>query len=184
MIKATLEKDIRRLITPRAAAIAGILFGQIVSLADSYRDEPRELLREYADLRIRALDRAARESAITRSERIHDELWLLAKEIAKVNPDPTIALYLSSLNEVIDLHTEHINAELGFRVPPIIVLSLCVVAVMTMILIGVYDSYRNKYNLIALILVVLIVSVVFLVIIDMDRSNLGLLQIPQKALIE
>jgi len=31
---------------------------------------------------------------------------------------------------------------------------------------------------------VLIVSVVFLVIIDMDRSNVGLLQIPQKALID
>jgi hypothetical protein len=32
-------------------------------------------------------------------------------------------------------------------------------------------------------MVVLIVSVVFLMIIDMDRSNVGLLQIPQKALI-
>lgn len=73
---------------------------------------------------------------------------------------------------------------LGFRVPPIIVLGLYVVAMMTMILIGIYDSYREKHNLIALTMVVLIVSVVLLVIIDMDRSNVGLLQIPQKALID
>jgi hypothetical protein len=33
-------------------------------------------------------------------------------------------------------------------------------------------------------MVVLLLSVVFLVIIDMDRSNVGLLQIPQKALID
>ncbi len=87
------------------------------------------------------------------------------------------------MNQVIDIHTERITAELGFRVPLIIVLGLYIVAVMTMILIGVYDSYRAKHNLIALIMVVLIVSVVFLVIIDMDRSNVGLLQTPQKALI-
>ncbi len=52
-----------------------------------------------------------------------------------------------------------------------------------MILIGVYNSYREKHNLIALVMVVLILSVVFYVIMDMDRSNGGLLQIPQRALI-
>ncbi len=143
----------------------------------------RQFLREYVNLRLKALDPAATQSAIARSEQIHDELWLLAEDVAKGNPDLTIALYLSSLNQVIDLHTERINVELGYRVPPIIVLGLYVVAVMTMVLIGVYDSYREKHNLIALVMVVLIVSVVFFVIIDLDRSNAGLLQIPQEALI-
>jgi hypothetical protein len=32
--------------------------------------------------------------------------------------------------------------------------------------------------------VVLIISVVFLVIIELDRSNVGLIQVPQRALIE
>jgi len=82
------------------------------------------------------------------------------------------------------LHTERVNAELGFRVPPIIILGLYAVSLLTMILTGVYDSYREKHNLIALIMVVMIVSVVFLVIVDLDRSNVGLLQIPQKALVD
>ena len=153
-------------------------------LADPYGVESRKLLREYVNLRTKALDPRARELAIARSEQIHDELWLFAEEVAKEDPGPITALYLSSLNQVIDLHSERINAELGYRVPPIIVLGLYVVAVMTMVLIGVHDSYREKHNLIALIMVVLIVSVVLLVIIDMDRSNVGMLQIPQKALID
>ena len=124
------------------------------------------------------------QSAIARSVQIHDELWLLAEEVAKENSGSTIALYLTSLNQVIDLHTDRLSAELGFRVPPVIVLGLYVVAVMTMMLIGVHDSYREKHNLIALIMAVLIVSVVILLIIDMDRSNAGLLQIPQEALID
>jgi hypothetical protein len=173
----------RQLVVSEANAI-GTTYLRAGYLADPYGAESRELLREYVSLRIKALDPAATESVINRSEQIHDELWLLAEEIAKGNSGSTISLYLSSLNEVIDLHTERISAELGFRVPPIMVLGLYVIAVMTMILIGVYDSYREKHNLIALIMVVLIVSVVFLVIIDMDRSNVGQLQIPQKALID
>ena len=144
----------------------------------------RELLREYVNLRIKALDPAETKTAIARSEQIHDELWLLAEEVARENSGPTIALYLTALNQVIDLHTERLSAELGFRVPPIMVLGLYVVAVITMMLIGVYDSYREKHNLIALVMIVLIVSAVFLMMIDMDRSNVGLLQIPQKALID
>ena len=173
----------RQLVVSEANAI-GTAFLRAGYLADPYKIESRELLREYLDLRIKALDPAATESAIARSEQIHDQLWLMAEEVAKGNPGPTIALYLSSLNAVIDLHTERISAELGFRIPPIILLGLYAVAVMTMILIGVYNSYREKHNLIALIMVVLIVSVVFLVIIDVDRSNVGMLQIPQRALID
>lgn len=173
----------RQLVVSEANAI-GTTYLRAGYLPETYEVESRELLREYVDLRLKALDRGAAATAIARSEQIHDELWLLAEEVAKEDPGPTIALYLSSLNQVIDLHTERISAELGYRVPPIIVLGLYVVAVMTMILIGVYDSYREKHNLIALIMVVLIVSVVFFVIIDLDRSNVGLLQIPQKALID
>jgi hypothetical protein len=152
-------------------------------LAEPYGTQSRELLGEYVGLRIKALDPTATASAIARSEEIHTELWLLAEELAKENPDPTVALYIMSLNQVLDLHTERVNAELGFRVPPNLVLGLYAVAIITMVLTGLYDSYREKHNLFALIMVVLIVSVVFFVIVDMDRSNVGILQIPQKALL-
>lgn len=174
----------RRLLVVSEANAIGTTYLRAGYLADPYGVESRELLREYVNLRIQALDPAATALAIARSEQIHDELWLLAEDVARVNSGPTIALYLSALNQVIDLHTERISAELGFRVPPSMVLGLYSVAVLTMVLNGVHDSYREKHNLIALIVMVLIVSVVFLMIVDMDRSNVGLLQIPQKALIE
>jgi hypothetical protein len=173
----------RQLVVSEANAI-GTTYLRAGYLADPYGVKSRELLREYVNLRIKALDPAETKTAIARSEQIHDELWLLAEEVARENSGPTIALYLTALNQVIDLHTERLSAELGFRVPPIMVLGLYVVAVMTMMLIGVYDSYREKHNLIALVMIVLIVSAVFLMMIDMDRSNVGLLQIPQKALID
>lgn len=174
----------RQLIVVEANAI-GTAYLRAGYLPEPYDRTSRDLLREYVDMRLKALDRSATAMAIARSEEIHDELWVAAEEIVKkIDAGPTIALYLSALNQVIDLHSDRINAELGWRVPSTIILGLYVVAVLTMVLIGVYDSYREKHNLLALIMVVAIVSVVFLVIVDLDRSNVGLLQTPQKALID
>lgn len=173
----------RQLVVAEANAI-GTAYLRAGYLDDPFGMESRLLLREYVSLRLKALDPSATQAAIARSDQIHDELWLLAEEVARADSGETTALYISAVNEVIDLHTERITAELGFRVPPIIILSLYMVAVMTMMLIGVYDSYRDKHNLVALVMIVIIISVVFWVIIDMDRSNIGLLQIPQDALVD
>jgi hypothetical protein len=173
----------RQLVVSEANAI-GTTYLRAGYLPDTYGVDSRKLLVEYVNLRLQALNPAETEAAIARSEQIHDELWLLAEDLARENRDSTISLYISTLNEVIDLHTERINAELGFRVPQVIVWGLYLVAVITMTLLGVYDSYRENHNLLALLMVVLVVSLVFLLIVELDRSNVGLLQIPQKALID
>jgi hypothetical protein len=158
-------------------------------LRAGYLDEPissesRQLLREYVDLRLSALDRAQLQTAITRSEEIHHELWSRAEILAKANPVPTIALYISSLNEMIDLHTERINMELKIRVPAIITIGSYLVAVLTMMLIGIQGCYTDKRNYLALMVMIIILSLVFVLIIDLDRSQQGFLTIPQKALID
>jgi hypothetical protein len=85
---------------------------------------------------------------------------------------------------VIDLHTERLSAELGYRVPSIVVSGLYLVFLMTMALVGVYDSYSQRHNRVALTVMVLILSLVFVLVIDLDRSNAGLVTTPQKALLD
>ena len=173
--------DRRQLMVAEANAI-GTTYLRAGYLSEPYVEESRQLLREYVNLRLEALDSAKTAAAIARSEEIHDELWVRAEKLAREYPNPTIALYISSLNEVIDLHTERVIAELGFRVPSMVVYGLYIVAILTMVLLGIYNSYREKHNLIAEIIVVLILSVVFLLIVDLDRSYVGLIRIPQEAL--
>lgn len=174
----------RQLVISEANAIA-TTYQRAGYLAEPFGAKSRELLREYVNLRLDALDPAHTQAAMIRSEQIHDELWVIAEEVARVEPLPTVSLYLSSLGDIMDLHTERLSVELGFSVPPVILIGLYAVAVMTTMLVGVHDGYREKHNLIALIMVVLIVAVVFLVIIDLERSNeVGLFQVPQKALVE
>jgi hypothetical protein len=173
----------RQLVIQEANAI-GTTYLRAGYLDEPYRAESRDLLREYVDLRLAALDPAKLEMAKNRSERIHNELWISAETIARESPSPTIALYISSLNEVIDLHTERISVGLVIRVPPVVIFGMYLVALLTLFLAGMQSGYAENRNLIAQIILVLVLSMVFLLIIDLDRSSQGLLQVPQQALID
>jgi hypothetical protein len=174
----------RRHLVVLESDVIGTTYLRAGYLPSPYGVESRKLMKEYVDIRLEAIKPGKLAGALLRSEQIHDELWRLAENVVKENPSPTTALYISSLNEMIDLHSQRVQAELGYRVPQALMLGLFLVAILTMILIGVHDGYREKQNILALIMVVLIISVVFLVIIELDRSNVGLIQVPQRALIE
>jgi hypothetical protein len=173
----------RHLVIAEANAI-GTTYLRAGYLPEPYGSQSRQLLREYVDLRLEALEPARTAAAIAESEAIQDQLWIHAEEVARQNPVTTVSLYLTSLNEVIDLHTERLSAELGYRVPSIVVWGLYLVFLMTMMLVGVYDSYGERHNRVALTVMVLILSLVFVLVIDLDRSNAGLVTTPQKALID
>jgi hypothetical protein len=174
----------RRHLVVLEADVIGTTYLRAGYLPSPYNVESRILLREYVDIRLDALKPGYLMDAIARSEQTHNNLWRLAEGVVKEDPSPTTALYVASLNEMIDIHSQRLQAELGFRVPQALIFGLFLVGLLTMVLIGVHDGYREKHNVLALIMVILIISVVFLLIIELDRSNVGLLQVPQGALIE
>jgi hypothetical protein len=174
----------RRLSVIKEANAIGTTYLRAGYLDEPYRTESRELLREYVDIRLAALERANLEMAGIRSEQIHNELWQRAEVVARQDPTPTIALYISALNEMIDVHTERVSVTLGIRIPPTILLGVYVVALLTMFLVGMQSGYNENCNFIALVLLVLILSVVLYVIVDLDRSLQGFLQVPQQALFD
>jgi positive regulator of sigma E activity len=93
-------------------------------------------------------------------------------------------LYISALNEVIDRHAERVTVGLAIRVPPTVLLGVYVVALFAMFLVGVQTGYGERRNYLALVVLVLILSVVFLLIVDLDRSQEGLLRVNQQAMID
>ncbi len=173
----------RQAVVDEANAI-GTTYLRAGYLPDPYAAESRQLLREYVDQRLEARERAKIAQAIARSEEIHNELWTRAETLAKEDSSPTLALYIASLNEVIDLHTDRINVELVSRVPWVIVLGLFLMAILALGQVGLHAGYAEKRNLIALIAFVLILSVVFLLIVDLSRSQAGLLRVSYQALLD
>lgn len=174
----------RRLLVVSEANAVGTAFLRTGLLPEPARTESRQLYREYIAMRLEALRPEKVRTAIARSEQIQDQLWALAEELGREDPTPTMSLYLSALNEVIDLHTNRLSAERDFRLPLPILLGLLGVSLLTMVLVGITDSYHEHRNRIALIVLVVILSLAYLLIIELDRSNTSLIRVSQQPLIE
>jgi hypothetical protein len=175
--------DRRKAVVAEANAI-GTTYLRAGYLPEPYATDSRQLLREYVDQRLEALDSAKIVQAIARSEEIHNELWARAETLAKESSSPTLALYIASLNEVIDLHTDRVNVALVFRLPWAIVLGIFLMAVLALGIVGLHAGYAERWNLTALVAFVLTLSMVFLLIVDLTRGQEGLLRVSNQALID
>ena len=173
----------RRLVVDEANAI-GTANLRADYLDEPHRTESRDLLREYTDIRLAAVDLNQRPAAVARSEEIHDELWAIVKVIAVESPLPTIALYIESVNEVIDRHAERVHFGVDIRIPPFLLLGAYVVALFTTFLVGLQSGYGEERAYLAQFVMILILSVVLLLIVDLDRAQEGLIRVPQLPLLD
>lgn len=173
----------RQAVVSEANAI-GTTYLRAGYLTEPYGTESRQLLREYLAQRLAAVDINQTTQAIARSEEIQNELWSRAEQLAKESPSPTTALYISSLNEVIDLHTERINVALVTRLPLSILRLLYLMAILALVLVGLHAGYGEKWNPIALGAFVLTLAVVFLLIADLRLGQSGVLQVSYQSMID
>ena len=173
----------RQAVVTEANAI-GTAYLRAGYLPDPYGSESRQLLREYVHQRLEALDVAKIAQAMVRSEEIHSELWRRAETLAQESSSPTLALYIASLNEVIDLHTDRVNVALVSRLPWAIVLGLFLMGILALVQVGLHAGYADRRNPVALLAFVLTLSVVFLLIVDLGRGQEGLLTVSNQAMID
>jgi hypothetical protein len=176
----------RRMSTTAEANAIGTAWLRAGYLDDEYRGPARDLLREYVDQRVAvALDRTKFAEVRGRSEEIHAELWAQVEEIVRGgNTAPTTGLYISALNEVIDLHTERVVVGVYVRIPPFVLLSMFVIAVVAVFMVGIQTGYAVKRDFVALALLLLVLAFVLYLIVDLDRSTEGLLRANQQALFD
>lgn len=173
----------RRTLLVKEANAIGTAYLRAGYLDEPYRTQSRALLSEYVDWRIAAYDRARLDEARARSEEIHSELWQMVNEmVSGGSTTPTTGLYVSALNDVIDVHTERVVVGLHIRIPPMILLAMYIIALVAMFLAGMSAAYAESRNFLALVLLVLVLSVVMYLIVDLDRSSQGLLQVPKQVL--
>ena len=173
----------RQAVVAEANAI-GTTYLRAGYLPEPIGPESQQLLVEYVDQRLAAVDVAQTVQAIVRSEEIQGELWDRAETLAREFPTPTSSLYIASLNEVIDLHTERINVALVVRVPWGLVFGLYLIAFLTLFLVGMHAGYREKRNLVAVVTFILTLSVVFYLIADLNRGSEGILKISQQSMLD
>jgi len=154
-------------------------------LAEPHRAETRNLLREYVDVRLEAVQPGKLAHAIRRSEELHGLLWSQATAGAESNPGSIMTgLCIQSLNEVIDLHSKRLQAALRSRIPGSIWAALYLIAILGVAAMGYHAGLTGTSRTLAVLALALAFSAVMLLIADLDRPQEGLLKVSQQAMID
>jgi hypothetical protein len=173
----------RQLVLDEANAI-GTAYLRAKLVSEPHGSEIQKLLRDYTDARLEAVQPGKLESAIARSEELHQRLWTEATALAQGDPHSIVGgLLIESLNEVIDLHEMRITAGLRSRIPVRIWDTLYALTVLAMLAMG-YHAGQSGERSHAVVPLVLAFSAVILVVADLDRPQEGSLRVSQQALID
>ncbi len=154
-------------------------------LPDSERDAARDLLREYVDVRLAAVETGDVETAIRRSGEIQDSLWAQAQVI--MNGDPSseaVGLYIQTLNEVIDLHAKRLAVALRTSIPDTIWYGLYAIAFFAFGMMGYHNGLAATNRSFAALAVAITFSAVIWLIADLDTAQKGTLRVSQQAMVD
>jgi hypothetical protein len=172
--------DERRALVINEANSIGTTYLRAGFLPEPYASQARELLREYAALRLKLVELETNQAAKIRSQTIHQELWKIAEEQTKINRDAVTVSFINTLNETIDLHSSRVTALEAARMPFTIYIGIYLVAVLGLSMLGFQSGLNGTRNFVVTLVLILIFSLVLLVIIDLDRSWGGFLRVNQQ----
>lgn len=152
------------------------------------RGEVLKLLREYVTVRLditrRPVSRAELTTAIDKSNAIQEALWQQAKAVvAKDTGMVPGGLFIQTLNEMIDEQGKRLAA-LRNRVPNIVMLALFGIAAVGTAFTGYGRGLEARRTRLPLYLMALLLSAVILLILDLDRSTTGFIEVSQQPMID
>lgn len=177
--------DERRTLVLNEANAIGTTYLRADFLNEPLRQDVKKLLREYVATRVSCLSSGKLESAITTSEVLQERLWSDAVTAANQNVNsPMCALFVASLNEVIDIHAKRVTLGLHTRVPPSVWLCLLSVAALSMTGVGYFSGLTGTRCWAGTSVLIASFSLVMLLVADLDRPHQGLLKTPQQPLID
>jgi len=190
MVFTTVEsryRELKHVVLDEANAIGtAVLRADFLPEAD--RDEIRQLLRDYAALRVDAVKSEQAEQverASERSEELQGVLWSRAAAFAVQQPTPTSALFVQSVNELIDLNEKRITLAVRYRLPGTIWAVLVGLAILAMGMGGYGTGLAGSQRLLAITLsAALAFSVVFTLVVSLDRPLDRDLAVAQGAMLD
>lgn len=177
--------DTRRNLVLSEANSIGTTYLRAGYLPEPAATEIRALLREYVPLRLNIADRAQFLANQARSTQIQNEIWAKTEVLARETPDSEVlGLFISTLNDTIDLQEARITAIVTARVPETILLLLFVGEALTMSMVGYSAGLSRSRSVLTALVLVLVLGAVLTIVVDLDRPRDGFLQVSQQPLLD
>ncbi len=179
---ASSHHDTRKMRVLEEANAIGTAYLRADLLEPSYREEIKDLLRKYVDLRLQTVTPENYREILERSEQIHVLLWAQVRAAALAVPDTNTQLVIESINTVVDMHTKRAMAALFTRIPASFWLALLAISSFCMVTMGIQIGFAGKRRLVAVIPLLLAFAVLVTLVVDLDRPQSGLIKVGQQAM--
>ena len=155
-------------------------------LETSIGSESRKLLKEYVSIKAQYDTNFENlPTLLEDSLTIQEQLWSLAVKSKQSENPALLALYIDSLNEVIDIHALRYAQGIQYRLPGGIWFLLYFVSVLAMMAVGYEFGLNDSGNLLGALLLALMFSAVVLLISDLDKAAQSILvKVSQEPIIE
>ena len=190
MVALTVGAATARFDTRKEALIDGVnaietAFRNAALLPEPHRSECRTLLREYVQMRVelpKAFGSPERLRSLDKQIRgLQGSLWSHA--VALANQDrssETYALFTSSLNEVIQIHTKRVIIGALHRIPVPVWVVLIIVTVISTFGVGFQFGLAGNRSLIANAMLALTFAILMTLIFDLEQPGKGLIDVNQQ----
>ena len=143
----------------------------------------RAILRSYVDARLQYFEEDPDHSTPTppaaKAHAAQQSLWQQAIAASKTDKGPLIALYVTSLNELIDVYAASLMA-MNNHVPEVVYLAILVAAFFGLLTLGYSQGVEQRLGYLGNFLLSLLFAIVILLIMDVDRPRGGLIQISRE----
>ena len=151
-------------------------------LKEPMRSDAKKLLIEYIDIRADlARDTSTLNSTLLRSQQILNNLWDYAEELADEDRSSEVyALFTQSVNDLFDNFNQRITMTFEYRIPPLVIWILMIIAFFTMFTIGYQFGISGKGSFRINVFLAIIFGVVMFLISSLDRPEKGLARLNQK----
>jgi len=176
--------DLRRHVVLDEANAIGTAYLRASMLPDPQGESIRRLLRDYTDVRLGVTTGVPTDQIVRRSEEIHRALWIETLAVTKHDRSVLTALFIQSLNEVIDLHATRGMLALRNRMPLVVWIVLFGVALLAFFAMGYQSGLTKASRSPSVIVLALTFTAVTWLVVDLDRPGEGFFRVSQEPMIE
>jgi hypothetical protein len=160
-------------------------------LSDDHRVQAQDLLRHFADLRVR-LSRVVRAdefdtvvALVRESEHVHDLLWAIAESsMDEFDGGKDSSIFAQSVLAMVNAHDARLQAALFNRISPVIWFALFAMALLAMLVTGYQAGLTGTRSQLATWTLAITFAGVMTMITDLDRPNMTLFSVDQQLMIE
>lgn len=175
--------DSRKQAVMQEANAIGTAYLRTSFLPEQPRAEARQILRDYAALRSGGIATILSDAGMTQAADMQNRLWAIVSDAMLAANTEALSLLTQSVNEIIDLDTIRVTINRN-RIPASIWIMLVMVVVFSMASLGYEFGLAGGRSWVLTILMAIAFTAVITLIADLDRSQIGLLQVSQQPLLD